>query len=86
MCSRVIDVEVLVHIEYEVGLTAIGIGDLVESVGGAVGYKRFGGCPVVPGEEDYLRRCTADLWVSVVLCHVRQLNINPAFRMAVTAA
>lgn len=85
--SRVVAIEVLVHVEDQVGNGAIWISDLVQCVGRSIGDK--GGCrsPVVPREQYHLSSCSMMNRVRKTLS-VWQYDflIHPAFRIAVTAA
>lgn len=52
---RVVEIEVLVHVEDQVGDAAVGVCDLVERVGRAVGHEGLRRRPVVTREQDQLR-------------------------------
>lgn len=58
MGTRVVGVEVLVNVKYQVGGRAVEVSHFVESVGRAIRDEGSGGCPVVAGQKDHLEKST----------------------------
>ena len=59
--TRVVGIEVLVNVEDEVGVTAVGVLNPRKSVCTSIGDELLGAGPVVPGKQaDLVGTCIAD--------------------------